>query len=70
MTQNYMRICETARIITGKKNADGTLIAMRQVKSSINPQENNSGMLVATQKGRDIDWQMDPFMHFECVQSK
>ena len=43
---------------------------MTQVKSSAYPQDNDSGMLVAAQKGDKIDWQTDPFMHFECVQSK
>ena len=43
---------------------------MTQMKSSAYPQDNDSGMLVATQKGDKIDWQTDPFMHFECVQSK
>ena len=69
ITSTFVRRHIYSNIITGKKNADGTLIAMRQVKSSIYPQD-NSGMLVASQKGRDIDWHMDPFMHFECVQSK
>ena len=43
---------------------------MRQIDNSTYPQDNKGGMLVATQQGGETDWELDPFMHFECVQSK
>ena len=57
-------------LFTGRRGENGTEIAMRQVKSSAYPQDNMSGMMVATQQGDNIVWEIDPFIHFECVQSK